>query len=73
MASKQEAAFFVGLGELPRTVSPRVPIVMLKAVLGFGASQIIHWQLLAIRNICEVTRTEATEHESTQRSEDGMK
>ncbi|KAL8912360.1 MAG: hypothetical protein Q9171_002647 [Xanthocarpia ochracea] len=73
MASKQEAAFFVGLGELPPTVNPRVLIVILKAVLGFAASQLIRRQLHAIRNICEVTRTEGTEHESTQRSEDAIK
>lgn len=45
---------------------------MFKAVLGFGAGHVIRCQLLAVRNACEVTRTESPECKSThQRTEDG--
>lgn len=44
---------------------------MLKAVLGFGAGHVIRCQLLAVRNACEVTRTESPECKSNQRTEDG--
>ncbi|KAI4226635.1 MAG: hypothetical protein LQ349_006849 [Xanthoria aureola] len=43
------------------------------AVLGFGAGHVIRCQLLAVRNACEVTRTESPECKSNQRTEDAIK
>ncbi|KAL8777459.1 MAG: hypothetical protein Q9213_007856 [Squamulea squamosa] len=36
-------------------------------------SQIVHWQLVAVRNSCKVTHTEAPESKPTQRTEDAIR